>query len=48
MVTGGTGTYEDLQGFGTGAGFLTNGVFADHYFGRVGIGAWDLVPRGKE
>lgn len=45
MVTGGTGKYEDLQGSGTGAGYSTNGVFADHYSGRVGIGAWDFFPR---
>ena len=48
MVTGGTGKYEDLQGTGTGAGYVTNGVFADHYTGRVGIDAWDFFPRGQE
>ena len=45
MVTAGTGNYEDLQGSGTGAGYSTNGVFADHYSGRVGTGAWDFLPR---
>ena len=44
MVTGGPGKYEDLQGNGTGVGYFANGVFADHYSGRVGLGAWDFFP----
>ena len=48
MVTGGTGKYEDLQGNGTGAGYFSSGVFADHYTGRVGISAWDFFPRRQE
>ena len=36
LITTGTGRYRDVQGFGTGVGTTTNGVFLDHYTGYAG------------
>ena len=36
MISGGTGQYEDLEGFGTGFGASRNGELIDIYNGRVG------------
>lgn len=37
LVTAGTGQYTGLQGFGTGTGATTNGVFLDRYAGYAGM-----------
>jgi hypothetical protein len=36
LISSGTGSYEDLEGFGTGVGITRNGDAIDIYTGRIG------------
>ena len=41
LISRGTGSYEDLEGFGTGVGAARNGELIDIYTGRIGTSRGD-------